>query len=77
MIRVDQALVDRGICESREKTKRAVMSGQILVSTVSPPANPTMLVPQPSDDPIIANRADKVAVSPRLVYANARKVRHV
>jgi 23S rRNA (cytidine1920-2'-O)/16S rRNA (cytidine1409-2'-O)-methyltransferase len=32
MIRVDQALVDRGICESREKAKRAVMAGQALVN---------------------------------------------
>lgn len=32
MIRVDQALVDRGLCESREKAKRAVMAGQVLVN---------------------------------------------
>jgi 23S rRNA (cytidine1920-2'-O)/16S rRNA (cytidine1409-2'-O)-methyltransferase len=29
---VDQALVDRGICESREKAKRAVMAGQVLIN---------------------------------------------
>jgi 23S rRNA (cytidine1920-2'-O)/16S rRNA (cytidine1409-2'-O)-methyltransferase len=32
MIRVDQALVDRGLCESREKAKRAVMAGQVLIN---------------------------------------------
>lgn len=32
MTRVDQALVDRGICESREKAKRAVMAGQVLIN---------------------------------------------
>jgi len=32
MIRVDQALVERGLCESREKAKRAVMAGQALVN---------------------------------------------
>jgi len=29
---VDQALVDRGICESREKAKRAIMAGQALIN---------------------------------------------
>jgi 23S rRNA (cytidine1920-2'-O)/16S rRNA (cytidine1409-2'-O)-methyltransferase len=33
VIRVDQALVDRGLCESREKAKRAVMAGQVLVNS--------------------------------------------
>lgn len=32
MSRVDQALVDRGICESREKAKRAIMAGQALIN---------------------------------------------
>jgi 23S rRNA (cytidine1920-2'-O)/16S rRNA (cytidine1409-2'-O)-methyltransferase len=32
MTRVDQALVDRGICPSREKAKRAVMAGQALIN---------------------------------------------
>jgi 23S rRNA (cytidine1920-2'-O)/16S rRNA (cytidine1409-2'-O)-methyltransferase len=30
--RLDQALVERGLCESREKAKRAVMSGQVTVN---------------------------------------------
>ena len=32
MHRLDQALVDRGICESREKAKRAVMAGRVLIN---------------------------------------------
>jgi 23S rRNA (cytidine1920-2'-O)/16S rRNA (cytidine1409-2'-O)-methyltransferase len=32
MIRVDQALVERGLCESREKAKRAIMAGQVRVN---------------------------------------------
>lgn len=32
MHRLDQALVERGICESREKAKRAVMAGQVLIN---------------------------------------------
>ena len=32
MIRVDQALVERGICDSREKAKRAVMAGQVEIN---------------------------------------------
>jgi 23S rRNA (cytidine1920-2'-O)/16S rRNA (cytidine1409-2'-O)-methyltransferase len=32
VLRLDQALVDRGLCESREKAKRAVMSGQVRVN---------------------------------------------
>lgn len=32
MIRLDQALVDRGLCESREKAKRAVMAGKVTIN---------------------------------------------
>ena len=31
-LRLDQALVDRGLCESREKARRAVMAGQVRVN---------------------------------------------
>jgi 23S rRNA (cytidine1920-2'-O)/16S rRNA (cytidine1409-2'-O)-methyltransferase len=31
-LRLDQALVDRGLCESREKARRAVMAGQVLIN---------------------------------------------
>src|SRR5438270_12174659 len=32
MLRLDQALVERGLCESREKAKRAVMAGQVRIN---------------------------------------------
>jgi 23S rRNA (cytidine1920-2'-O)/16S rRNA (cytidine1409-2'-O)-methyltransferase len=32
MSRLDQALVDRGLCESREKAKRAIMAGQVTIN---------------------------------------------
>src|SRR6266850_782754 len=32
MLRLDQALVDRGHCESREKAKRAILAGQVRVN---------------------------------------------
>jgi 23S rRNA (cytidine1920-2'-O)/16S rRNA (cytidine1409-2'-O)-methyltransferase len=30
--RLDQALVERGLCESREKARRAIMAGQVIVN---------------------------------------------
>jgi 23S rRNA (cytidine1920-2'-O)/16S rRNA (cytidine1409-2'-O)-methyltransferase len=33
MTRLDQALVDRGLCESRERAKRAILAGQVWVNT--------------------------------------------
>ena len=32
MIRLDQALVERGLCDSREKAKRSIMAGQVKVN---------------------------------------------
>ena len=32
MTRLDQALVERGLCESREKAKRAVLAGQVRIN---------------------------------------------
>jgi 23S rRNA (cytidine1920-2'-O)/16S rRNA (cytidine1409-2'-O)-methyltransferase len=32
MLRLDQALVDHGLCESREKAKRAILAGQVRVN---------------------------------------------
>jgi|ERR1700722_10390918 len=33
MIRLDQALVERGLCESRERAKRAILAGQVRVNS--------------------------------------------
>jgi len=32
MIRLDQALVERGLCPSREKAKRAILAGQVRIN---------------------------------------------
>jgi 23S rRNA (cytidine1920-2'-O)/16S rRNA (cytidine1409-2'-O)-methyltransferase len=32
MTRLDQALVDRGLCDSREKAKRAILAGQVRIN---------------------------------------------
>lgn len=32
MLRLDQAMVERGLCESREKAKRAILAGQVRVN---------------------------------------------
>src|ERR1051326_5455831 len=32
MIRLDQVLVERGLCESREKAKRAIMAGTVKIN---------------------------------------------
>ena len=31
-LRLDQALVERGLCPSREKAKRAILAGQVRVA---------------------------------------------
>ena len=35
MTRLDQALVDRGLCESRERAKRAIIAGQVRINAQS------------------------------------------
>src|SRR5260221_32632 len=32
MTRLDQALVERGLCESRERAKRAILAGQVRIN---------------------------------------------
>lgn len=67
MIRVDQALVERGICESREKAKRAIMAGQVLIN--GQPAR------KPSD---MVRDADKLslAVTEKFVSRGGHKLEH-
>src|ERR1035438_6399456 len=35
MTRPDQALVERGLCESRERAKRAILAGQVRINAQS------------------------------------------
>lgn len=56
MLRLDQALVERGLCESRERAKRAVLAGQVRVNS--------QLAHKPSDavqpnDEIVVVAAEK------------------
>jgi 23S rRNA (cytidine1920-2'-O)/16S rRNA (cytidine1409-2'-O)-methyltransferase len=47
-LRVDQALVGRGLCESREKARRAIMAGQVAING-HPARKPSDLV-KPGDN---------------------------
>lgn len=67
MTRVDQALVDRGICESREKAKRAVMAGQALIN--GQPAR------KPSD-PVAATDQVTLATPEKFVSRGGHKLEH-
>lgn len=67
MIRVDQALVDRGICESREKAKRAIMAGQALING-QPARKPSDAV-APSDELALA-------VAEKFVSRGGHKLEH-
>ncbi|MCX6896911.1 MAG: TlyA family RNA methyltransferase [Verrucomicrobia bacterium] len=58
-IRVDQALVDRGLCDSREKAKRAVMAGTVKIND-QPARKPSDPV-KPADQ--LALTADEKYVS--------------
>lgn len=48
MIRLDQALVERGLCDSREKAKRAILAGAVRINrqTARKPSDPV----KPTDD---------------------------
>jgi len=48
MTRLDQALVERGLCDSRERAKRAVLAGQVRVN--GHPANKASDAVKPADD---------------------------
>lgn len=54
-VRIDQALVTRGLCESRERAQRAIMAGQVQINgqrvhkasqTVAPDDDITLLAPE-------------------------------
>jgi 23S rRNA (cytidine1920-2'-O)/16S rRNA (cytidine1409-2'-O)-methyltransferase len=56
MTRLDQALVERGLCDSREKARRAVLAGQVRVNARSArkPSDPVK-----SDDALTLDAGDK------------------
>jgi 23S rRNA (cytidine1920-2'-O)/16S rRNA (cytidine1409-2'-O)-methyltransferase len=67
MTRVDQALVERGLCESREKAKRAVLAGQVRINE--------QLARKPSD-PVKATDALALAATERFVSRGGLKLEH-
>jgi 23S rRNA (cytidine1920-2'-O)/16S rRNA (cytidine1409-2'-O)-methyltransferase len=66
-IRLDQALVERGLCESREKAQRAIMAGQVSVN--EQPAK------KPSDK-ILPSDQIALTVGERFVSRGGLKLEH-
>jgi 23S rRNA (cytidine1920-2'-O)/16S rRNA (cytidine1409-2'-O)-methyltransferase len=56
VIRLDQALVERGLCESREKAKRAILAGQVRVNG-QPARKPSDSVK--ADDQLVLDAGEK------------------
>ena len=67
MTRLDQALVDRGLCESRERAKRAILAGQVRVNT--------QLAHKPSDD-VQSDDALALEVAEKYVSRGGHKLEH-
>jgi 23S rRNA (cytidine1920-2'-O)/16S rRNA (cytidine1409-2'-O)-methyltransferase len=67
MLRLDQALVERGLCESREKAKRAILAGEVRINTH--PASK-------SSDPVKPNDQLTLAVPERFVSRGGFKLEH-
>lgn len=65
--RLDQAMVERGLCSSREKAKRAIMAGQVRVNE--------QLAHKPSD-PISANDAVTLQSAEKFVSRGGLKLEH-
>ena len=65
--RLDQALVERGLCSSREKAKRAIMAGQVLINQ--------QLARKPSD---LVRATDQVSLTEaeRYVSRGGAKLEH-
>jgi 23S rRNA (cytidine1920-2'-O)/16S rRNA (cytidine1409-2'-O)-methyltransferase len=56
MLRLDQVLVDRGLCDSREKAKRAILAGQVRVNSQKANKPSDSIKP---DDEIILDAPEK------------------
>ena len=67
MSRLDQILVELGLCESREKAKRAVLAGQVRVNE--------QLAHKPSD-PIRANDQVRLVALEKFVSRGGQKLEH-
>ena len=67
MRRLDQALVERGLCESREKAKRAVLAGQVRINSQ---------VARKSSDTVKPSDQLSLAVAERFVSRGGLKLEH-
>jgi 23S rRNA (cytidine1920-2'-O)/16S rRNA (cytidine1409-2'-O)-methyltransferase len=67
MTRLDQALVERGLCESREKAKRAVLAGQVRINT-QPARKP--------GEPVKAGDALALMAAEKYVSRGGHKLEH-
>ena len=67
MIRLDQALVERGLCESREKAKRAIMAGTVKING--------QVAHKPSDS-IKTDDALELTVAEKFVSRGGHKLEH-
>jgi 23S rRNA (cytidine1920-2'-O)/16S rRNA (cytidine1409-2'-O)-methyltransferase len=67
MLRLDQAMVERGLCESRERAKRAILAGQVRVNS--------QLAQKPSD---AVSPADKIILvaGEKFVSRGGHKLEH-
>jgi len=59
MKRLDQALVDRGLCETREKAKRAIMAGRVMINQ-QPARKPSDSI-EPHDQLVLVKREQYVS----------------
>src|SRR4051794_4420432 len=66
-IRLDQVLVERGLCESREKAKRAVMAGQVRVNGQ---------VASKASDAVAPTDTVEVAAGEKFVSRGGHKLEH-
>jgi 23S rRNA (cytidine1920-2'-O)/16S rRNA (cytidine1409-2'-O)-methyltransferase len=66
-IRLDQALVERGLCESREKAKRAIMAGQVRVNG--------QVATKGSDNVVVADQVELTAPE-KFVSRGGHKLEH-
>jgi len=67
MIRLDQALVERGLCESRERAKRAVLAGQVRINT---------RLARKSSDSVVPGDALTLAAGEKYVSRGGHKLEH-
>src|SRR5882672_6952668 len=67
MGRVDQELVERGLCESREKAKRAIIAGQVRINGQ---------VARKASDPVGAKDELTIAVPEKFVSRGGFKLEH-